>query len=90
MRKSWRYPNHRDGEPARRIVAWEMRAPARPNVGDSSSGSLPAPGVVIELAAELKIDLLDIGATGISALYERMIGSRPTGRSSSHRAACWW
>jgi len=31
---------------------------------------------VIELAAELKVDLLVIGATGHSALYERMIGSR--------------
>ena len=31
---------------------------------------------VIRLAAELKVDLLVIGATGHSALYERMIGSR--------------
>jgi nucleotide-binding universal stress UspA family protein len=31
---------------------------------------------VVELAAELKTDLLVIGATGHSALYERMIGSR--------------
>jgi len=31
---------------------------------------------VIRLAAELKADLLVIGATGHSALYERMIGSR--------------
>jgi nucleotide-binding universal stress UspA family protein len=31
---------------------------------------------IVELAAELKIDLLVIGATGHSALYERMIGSR--------------
>jgi nucleotide-binding universal stress UspA family protein len=31
---------------------------------------------VIELAAELKADLLVIGARGHSALYERMIGSR--------------
>lgn len=31
---------------------------------------------IIQLAAELKIDLLVIGATGHSALYERMIGSR--------------
>jgi len=31
---------------------------------------------VVRLAAELKADLLVIGATGHSALYERMIGSR--------------
>jgi nucleotide-binding universal stress UspA family protein len=31
---------------------------------------------VVELAAELKADLLIIGAKGHSALYERMIGSR--------------
>jgi nucleotide-binding universal stress UspA family protein len=31
---------------------------------------------VIELAARLKADLLVIGATGHSALYTRMIGSR--------------
>jgi nucleotide-binding universal stress UspA family protein len=31
---------------------------------------------IIELAAELGVDLLVIGATGHSALYERMIGSR--------------
>lgn len=31
---------------------------------------------IIELAAELKADLLVIGARGHSALYERLIGSR--------------
>lgn len=31
---------------------------------------------ILELAEELKPDLLVIGATGHSALYERMIGSR--------------
>jgi nucleotide-binding universal stress UspA family protein len=31
---------------------------------------------IVELAAELEVDLLVIGATGHSALYERMIGSR--------------
>jgi nucleotide-binding universal stress UspA family protein len=31
---------------------------------------------IVELAAELGVDLLVIGATGHSALYERMIGSR--------------
>jgi nucleotide-binding universal stress UspA family protein len=31
---------------------------------------------IVELARELKADLLVIGATGHSALYERMIGSR--------------
>lgn len=31
---------------------------------------------IVRLAAELKADLLVIGATGHSALYERMIGSR--------------
>jgi nucleotide-binding universal stress UspA family protein len=31
---------------------------------------------VVQLAAEIKADLLVIGATGHSALYERMIGSR--------------
>jgi nucleotide-binding universal stress UspA family protein len=31
---------------------------------------------VVQLAASLKVDLLVIGATGHSALYERMIGSR--------------
>jgi nucleotide-binding universal stress UspA family protein len=32
--------------------------------------------VIIELAKELKVDLLVIGATGHSAVYERLIGSR--------------
>jgi nucleotide-binding universal stress UspA family protein len=32
--------------------------------------------IIIEQTAELKADLLVIGATGHSALYERMIGSR--------------
>ena len=31
---------------------------------------------IVGLATELKVDLLVIGATGHSALYERMIGSR--------------
>jgi nucleotide-binding universal stress UspA family protein len=31
---------------------------------------------VVQLAAEIEADLLVIGATGHSALYERMIGSR--------------
>lgn len=31
---------------------------------------------IVEFAAELKVDLLVIGATGHSALYERMVGSR--------------
>lgn len=31
---------------------------------------------IIELAAELKVDLLVIGARGHSALYERLVGSR--------------
>jgi nucleotide-binding universal stress UspA family protein len=31
---------------------------------------------IVKLAAELNIDLLVIGATGHSAFYERMIGSR--------------
>jgi len=31
---------------------------------------------IVQLAAELKVELLVIGATGHSALYERMIGSR--------------
>ena len=31
---------------------------------------------IVALASELKVDLLVIGATGHSALYERMIGSR--------------
>ena len=31
---------------------------------------------VVKIAAELRADLLVIGATGHSALYERMIGSR--------------
>jgi nucleotide-binding universal stress UspA family protein len=31
---------------------------------------------IVELAAELAVDLLVIGATGHSALYERMVGSR--------------
>jgi nucleotide-binding universal stress UspA family protein len=30
----------------------------------------------VDLAAELKVDLLIIGAKGHSALYERLIGSR--------------
>ena len=31
---------------------------------------------IVELAAELQVDLLVIGATGHSAMYERFIGSR--------------
>ena len=31
---------------------------------------------VVRLASDLKVELLVIGATGHSALYERMIGSR--------------
>jgi nucleotide-binding universal stress UspA family protein len=31
---------------------------------------------IVELAEELKVDLLIIGATGHSALYDRLIGSR--------------
>ena len=31
---------------------------------------------IVELAGELRADLLVIGATGHSALYERMVGSR--------------
>jgi nucleotide-binding universal stress UspA family protein len=31
---------------------------------------------IVKLAAEIKVDLLVIGATGHSAIYERMIGSR--------------
>jgi nucleotide-binding universal stress UspA family protein len=31
---------------------------------------------IIDLAGELKVDLLVIGATGHSAFYERMVGSR--------------
>ena len=31
---------------------------------------------IVELAKELKVELLIIGATGHSALYERLIGSR--------------
>ena len=31
---------------------------------------------IVELADELKVDLLVIGATGHSAMYERLIGSR--------------
>jgi nucleotide-binding universal stress UspA family protein len=31
---------------------------------------------IVQLAASLKAELLVIGATGHSALYERMIGSR--------------
>ncbi|MBI1867694.1 MAG: universal stress protein [Methylocystis sp.] len=31
---------------------------------------------IVKLAADLEVDLLIIGATGHSALYERMIGSR--------------
>jgi len=32
--------------------------------------------VIVELAKELEVELLVIGATGHSALYERLIGSR--------------
>jgi nucleotide-binding universal stress UspA family protein len=31
---------------------------------------------IVRLAAEIKADLLVIGATGHSAIYERMVGSR--------------
>jgi len=31
---------------------------------------------IVELAADLKVDLIVIGATGHSALYARMVGSR--------------
>jgi len=32
--------------------------------------------MILDLAAEIGADLLVIGATGHSALYERMVGSR--------------
>jgi nucleotide-binding universal stress UspA family protein len=32
--------------------------------------------VIVELAKELKVELLVIGATGHSAVYERLVGSR--------------
>ena len=32
--------------------------------------------VIVELAKELKVDLLVVGATGHSVVYERLIGSR--------------
>jgi nucleotide-binding universal stress UspA family protein len=31
---------------------------------------------IVELSSELKVDLLVIGATGHSAIYERLVGSR--------------
>jgi nucleotide-binding universal stress UspA family protein len=31
---------------------------------------------IVKLAADIKADLLVIGATGHSAMYERMVGSR--------------
>ena len=42
---------------------------------------------IVKLAAEIEADLLVIGATGHSALYERMIGSRA---DSLLKVRCWW
>jgi nucleotide-binding universal stress UspA family protein len=44
---------------------------------------------IVQLAADLKVELLVIGATGHSALYERMIGSRADGVVQLS-AQCWW
>jgi nucleotide-binding universal stress UspA family protein len=44
---------------------------------------------IVELAGRLPADLLVIGARGLSALYERMIGSRADRMSSSRRVQCW-
>ena len=44
---------------------------------------------IVELAAELKVELLVIGATGHSALYERLIGSRPIASSNSRTVRYW-
>jgi nucleotide-binding universal stress UspA family protein len=41
---------------------------------------------IVELAAELKIDLLVIGSSGHSPLYDRMIGSRA--QNILHHAYC--
>jgi nucleotide-binding universal stress UspA family protein len=41
---------------------------------------------IIELAAELQVDLLVVGASGHSALYDRMIGSRA--QKILHHAPC--
>jgi nucleotide-binding universal stress UspA family protein len=41
---------------------------------------------VIELATELKVDLLVVGSSGHSALYDRMIGSRA--QKILHHAPC--
>jgi len=45
---------------------------------------------VVRLAAELKIELLVIGATGHSAFIERMIGSRRIASCNLHHARYWW
>jgi len=41
---------------------------------------------IVELAAELKVDLLVIGSSGHSPLYDRMIGSRA--QNILHHAHC--
>jgi nucleotide-binding universal stress UspA family protein len=41
---------------------------------------------IIELAAELQVDLLVVGASGHSALYDRMIGSQA--QKILHHAPC--
>jgi nucleotide-binding universal stress UspA family protein len=42
----------------------------------------------IELAAELKVDLLVVGASGHSALYDRMIGSQAQKILITHDVQC--
>jgi nucleotide-binding universal stress UspA family protein len=68
------------GTAARRFhtVLRRARAMAEDNHVKLYTHVLPGHPVrdIVQLAAELNVDLLVIGATGHSALYERMLGSR--------------
>src|ERR1700758_1017958 len=68
------------GRAARRFHGVLQRARAMGDERGAKLNTLAGPGHpvrdVVELAAELKVDLLVIGAKRHSALYERLIGSR--------------
>jgi nucleotide-binding universal stress UspA family protein len=76
--------------PARRFhnVLQRARAMAEESQLKLHTHVLAGPPVrdIIELAAELQVDLLVVGASGHSALYDRMIGSQA--QKILHHAPC--
>jgi nucleotide-binding universal stress UspA family protein len=45
--------------------------------------------VIVDLAKKLKVEILVIGATGHSAVYERLIGSRADRKYNSRTVQFW-